>query len=104
MRGQAATRCVLTTLVASILAGCGGGLDGDTKEEARRSAAAWAGFRGDVDDLGGRLATQRGPEAKQELVAKCRAQRARLRSTESRFAPVVKDLCDDIEAEPAGSG
>lgn len=93
----------LISIIVSFLA-CGGGLDGDTVDEARRSAAAWSTFRQEADALLQRIQTTADPAARERLLGQCRTQRAELLRNESRFAPVVKMLCDDIKVEELDSG
>jgi hypothetical protein len=82
---------------------CGGGLDGDTLNEARESAARWGGFQQSVDELVGRIQTVRDSGAKRELLERCEAQVVGLQRTESRFTTVARTLCADIEVEGVGS-
>lgn len=82
------------------------------KEDARNTAAdakqqakdAWASLKTDGERLVDRVQTRNDPEAKQQLLDKCRDSLERLRKSDSSFADNVAKLCNQIrDADPGNS-
>jgi hypothetical protein len=66
---------------------------GTVRDQARD---AWASLRTDGERLIDNIQTRNDPEAKQQLLDRCRVAEERLRENDSRNADRVNEFCDNV--------
>jgi len=112
-----ATRMLAALLLAGAVVGAACESDGSVNSEQAESRArdavgtvrnqaedAWASLRTDGERLIDNVQTRNDPEAKQQLLDRCRDAEERLRENDSRNADRVNEFCDNVrDADPNNS-